>query len=59
MVEYTKALLTQIAPRRVLVISHEIIVIPKGTAPCTISAACAALAQIGDSLEKFLLSGRV
>ena len=31
---------------------HEIRVIPKGTAPCTNSAACAALAQFGDSLEK-------
>ena len=31
---------------------HEICVIPKGTAPCTNSAACEALAQFGDSLEK-------
>ena len=36
---------------------HEIRVIPKGTAPCTNSAACAALAQFGDSLEKFVANG--
>ena len=36
---------------------HEICVIPKGTAPCTNSAACVALAQFGDSLEKFVANG--
>ena len=35
---------------------HEICVIPKGTAHCTNSAACAALAQFGDSLEKITAS---
>ena len=55
-VEYSELFFTQIVPRRGLVIPHEMGVTPKGTAPCTISAACAALAQIGDSLEKFLLS---
>ena len=51
-----KYYLEQIGHRSFVIIPHEMAVIPKGTAPCTISAACAALAQIGDSLEKFLLS---
>ena len=51
-----KYLLEQIGHRSFVIIPHEMAVIPKGTAPCTISAACVALAQIGDSLEKFLLS---
>ena len=42
----------QIGHRSFVIVPHEICVIPKGTAPCANSAACAALAQFGESLEK-------
>ena len=40
-----------------MIVPHEMSVIPKGTAPCTNSAACEALAQFGDSLENVAVSG--
>ena len=49
-----KAFCEQIGHRSFVIVPHEIRVIPKGTAPCTNSAACVALAQFGDSLEKFV-----
>ena len=48
-----KSFIEQIGHRSFVIVPHEVHVIPKGTAPCTNSAACAALAQFGDSLEKF------